>query len=85
MIDPSLNISQLQNNSDPSKTGLRLCEHCYNLIELRKQLQESRNSKTILVTGYEQMRSIMEQATPAVAMYLKVIFVFLLTSMLKIV
>ncbi|XP_077290077.1 rabenosyn-5 isoform X2 [Arctopsyche grandis] len=71
MIDPSLNMTQLQSNSDPSKTGLRLCEHCYNLIELRKQLQESRNSKTILVTGYEQMRSIMEQATPAVAMYSK--------------
>lgn len=73
MIDPSLNINKLQSNTDLSKNGLRLCEHCYNLIELRKQLQDSRNSKTILVTGYEQMRSLMEQTLPAIAMYSRVI------------
>lgn len=72
MIDPSLDVSKLQSNSDPTKDSLRLCEHCFKLIELRKQLQDSRNSKTILVTGYEQMRSIMEQALPAAAMYNKV-------------
>lgn len=53
------------------KNGLRLCEHCYNLIKLRKQVQETRNTKTELVTAYEEMRSLMEQAKPAVAMYEK--------------
>lgn len=54
------------------KNGLRLCEHCYNLIELRKQVQENRNAKTVLMTAYEQMRSLIDQARPAVAMYEKV-------------
>lgn len=53
-------------------TGLRLCEHCYNLIELRKQIQDSRNAKSPLMSTYEQMRNLMDQAKPAVAMYEKV-------------
>lgn len=35
-------------------------------------MQETRNTKTELVTAYEEMRSLMEQAKPAVAMYEKV-------------
>ncbi|KOB75413.1 Rabenosyn-5, partial [Operophtera brumata] len=40
------------------KDGLRLCEHCYDLIELRKQVQDSRNAKSVLMTAYEQMRNV---------------------------
>ncbi|KAL4707400.1 hypothetical protein ACJJTC_008585 [Scirpophaga incertulas] len=72
IVDPSVsNTSTEPDQENLEKNGLRLCEHCYNLIELRKQVQESRNAKTVLVTAYEQMRSLMEQARPAVAMYEK--------------
>ncbi|CAH2086105.1 unnamed protein product [Euphydryas editha] len=70
IVDPSRpQTSQTEEVNE--KNGLRLCEHCYNLIELRKQVQENRNAKTVLVTAYDQMRSLMEQAKPAVAMYEK--------------
>ncbi|KAL0842396.1 hypothetical protein ABMA28_014510 [Loxostege sticticalis] len=72
IVDPSAPKSTEQQDPETlEKTGLRLCEHCYNLVELRKQVQDSRNAKTVLVTAYEQMRSLMEQARPAVAMYEK--------------
>ncbi|CAH0721973.1 unnamed protein product, partial [Brenthis ino] len=70
IVDPSApSTSQAEEVNE--KNGLRLCEHCYNLIELRKQVQENRNAKTTLMTAYEQMRSLMDQAQPAVAMYEK--------------
>ncbi|CAH4037166.1 rabenosyn-5 [Pieris brassicae] len=70
IVDPS--VSQPPTTQEVSeKTGLRLCEHCYNLVELRKQVQESRNAKTPLMSTYEQMRNLMDQAKPAVAMYEK--------------
>lgn len=72
IVDPSApQTSQQPDQETIEKTGLRLCEHCYNLIELRKQVQDTRNAKTVLVTAYEQMRSLMDQARPAVAMYEK--------------
>lgn len=70
IIDPSVPLVP-SDHEVTEKTGLRLCEHCYNLIELRKQVQESRNAKTALVQAYEQMRGLMDQAKPAVAMYEK--------------
>ncbi|XP_047988513.1 rabenosyn-5 [Leguminivora glycinivorella] len=70
IIDPSVPLMP-SDHEVTEKTGLRLCEHCYNLIELRKQVQESRNAKTALVQAYEQMRGLMDQAKPAVAMYEK--------------
>ncbi|XP_063378369.1 rabenosyn-5 [Cydia fagiglandana] len=70
IIDPSVPLVPSEHEVT-EKTGLRLCEHCYNLIELRKQVQESRNAKTALVQAYEQMRGLMDQAKPAVAMYEK--------------
>ncbi|XP_041976863.1 rabenosyn-5 [Aricia agestis] len=70
IVDPSApQTSQAEEVTE--KNGLRLCEHCYKLIELRKQVQENRNAKTALMTAYEQMRSLMDQAEPAVAMYEK--------------
>lgn len=73
MVDPSsAQATNSTNHEVTEKNGLRLCEYCYNLILLRKQVQDSRNSKTVLMTAYEQMRSLMEQAKPAVAMYEKV-------------
>ncbi|RVE43232.1 hypothetical protein evm_012112 [Chilo suppressalis] len=72
IVDPSAPIStEEQDQESLEKNGLRLCEHCYNLVELRKQVQDSRNAKTVVMTAYEQMRSLMEQARPAVAMYEK--------------
>ncbi|CAH2073310.1 unnamed protein product, partial [Iphiclides podalirius] len=72
LVDPSIPRTSDQPDQEVTeKTGLRLCEHCFNLIELRRQIQESRNAKTVLVTAYEQMRSLMDQARPAVAMYEK--------------
>ncbi|KAJ0180740.1 hypothetical protein K1T71_004144 [Dendrolimus kikuchii] len=72
IVDPSAPQTSSHLDHDATeKTGLRLCEHCYNLIELRKEVQESRNAKTALVTAYEQMRSLMDQAKPAVSMYEK--------------
>ncbi|XP_068629871.1 rabenosyn-5 [Battus philenor] len=72
IIDPSTpQVSTQHNQEDIEKTGLRLCGHCYNLVELRKQIQERRNAKTLLVTAYEQMRNLMDQAKPAVIMYEK--------------
>ncbi|XP_045491805.1 rabenosyn-5 [Colias croceus] len=71
IIDPSAPQPSNPSQEVTEKNGLRLCEHCYNLIELRKQVQESRNAKTVLMTAYEQMRSLMDQAGPAVAMYEK--------------
>ncbi|CAG9114882.1 unnamed protein product [Plutella xylostella] len=71
MVDPSVAAPSAPEHEVTEKNGLRLCEHCYNLIDLRKQVQESRNSKSIVVTAYEQMRSLMDQAEPAVAMYEK--------------
>ncbi|XP_038215479.1 rabenosyn-5 [Zerene cesonia] len=71
IIDPSAPQPVNPNQEVTEKNGLRLCEHCYNLIELRKQVQESRNAKTVIITSYEQMRSLMDQAAPAVAMYEK--------------
>lgn len=70
-MDPSAPQTS-QEHEVNDKNGLRLCEHCYKLIELRKQVQENRNAKTALVAAYEQMRSLMDQAQPAVAMYEKV-------------
>lgn len=81
MVDPS--EAQTSVPTEPEsleKTGLRLCEHCYNLINLRKQVQDSRNSKTAMMTAYEQMRSLMDQARPAVAMYEKVLSFFFVTN-----
>nr|XP_026489913.1 tetratricopeptide repeat protein 27-like [Vanessa tameamea] len=70
IVDPSRpQTSQAEELNE--KNGLRLCEHCSYLIELRKQVQENRNAKTVLMTAYEQMRSLMDQAKPAVAMYEK--------------
>ncbi|CAH1645867.1 unnamed protein product [Spodoptera littoralis] len=72
IVDPSApQTSNPPDHETSEKNGLRLCEHCYNLIELRKQVQESRNAKTVLVTAYEQMRSLMEKARPDVVMYEK--------------
>ncbi|XP_049867079.1 rabenosyn-5 [Pectinophora gossypiella] len=72
IVDPSAPQTKVHSEQEVTeKTGLRLCEHCYNLIELRKQVQENRNAKTVLMTAYEQMRSLMDQATPSVAMYEK--------------
>ncbi|KAG6449449.1 rabenosyn-5 [Manduca sexta] len=72
IVDPSAPPTAAPADAEVTeKTGLRLCEHCYNLIELRKQVQESRNAKTVLMTAYEQMRSLMDQARPAVALYEK--------------
>ncbi|KAI5641768.1 FYVE zinc finger domain-containing protein [Phthorimaea operculella] len=72
IVDPSApKVAVKPDQEVTEKTGLRLCEHCYNLIELRKQVQDSRNAKTVLVTAYEQMRSLMDQAIPAVEMYEK--------------
>ncbi|KPJ19064.1 Rabenosyn-5 [Papilio machaon] len=72
IVDPSIPQTSTQPDQEVTeKNGLRLCEHCYNLIELRKQIQERRNAKTAFVTAYEQMRSLMDQARPAVAMYEK--------------
>ncbi|XP_045783745.1 rabenosyn-5 isoform X1 [Maniola jurtina] len=70
IVDPSAPQTS-QEHEVNEKNGLRLCEHCYKLIELRKQVQENRNAKTALMTAYEQMRSLMDQAKPAVAMYEK--------------
>lgn len=73
VVDPSApHASDQPEQEITEKNGLRLCEHCFNLIELRKQVQDTRNAKTVLVTAYEQMRSLMDQARPAVAMYEKV-------------
>ncbi|CAH0604937.1 unnamed protein product [Chrysodeixis includens] len=71
IVDPSAPRTSQPDHEITEKNGLRLCEHCFNLIELRKQVQESRNAKTVLVTAYEQMRSLMDQARPDVAMYEK--------------
>ncbi|XP_073943581.1 LOW QUALITY PROTEIN: rabenosyn-5 [Choristoneura fumiferana] len=71
IIDPSAPQPPTPEQEVTDKTGLRLCEHCYNLVELRKQVQDSRNAKTELVATYEQMRELMDQAKPAVAMYEK--------------
>ncbi|XP_026747650.1 rabenosyn-5 [Trichoplusia ni] len=71
IVDPSAPRSSQPDHDISERNGLRLCEHCFNLIELRKQVQESRNAKTVLVTAYEQMRSLMDQARPDVAMYEK--------------
>ncbi|XP_075969927.1 rabenosyn-5 [Anticarsia gemmatalis] len=72
IVDPSApQTSSPPEHEITEKNGLRLCEHCFNLIELRKQVQDTRNAKTILMTAYEQMRSLMDQARPAVAMYEK--------------
>ncbi|XP_053625630.1 rabenosyn-5 [Plodia interpunctella] len=73
IVDPSVqqNTSEPDHDSHNERNQLRLCEHCYNLVELRKQVQDSRNAKTVLMTAYEQMQSLMEQARPAVAMYEK--------------
>ncbi|KAM3961252.1 rabenosyn-5 [Aphomia sociella] len=71
IVDPSAPQASSEPDPDAEKTRLRLCDHCYKLIELRKQVQESRNAKTVLMTAYEQMRSLMGQAQPAVAMYEK--------------
>lgn len=82
IVDPSAPKSTEQQDPETlEKTGLRLCEHCYNLVELRKQVQDSRNAKTVLVTAYEQMRSLMEQARPAVAMYEKVCLAYLVYNL----
>ncbi|XP_023935100.2 rabenosyn-5 [Bicyclus anynana] len=70
IVDPSAPQTS-QEHEVNEKNGLRLCEHCYKLVELRKQVQENRNAKTVLVTAYEQMRGLMDQAQPAVAMYEK--------------
>lgn len=69
MIDPSSTPSMHGSEDAPEKNGLRLCEHCYKLIELRKQVQDSRNAKSGLMTTYEQMRGLIDQAKPAVTMY----------------
>ncbi|GBP40939.1 Rabenosyn-5 [Eumeta japonica] len=72
MVDPSKSCSSSTSDLEVSDAnGLRLCEHCYNLIELRKEVQDSRNLKTNFVTAYEQMTTLMEQAKPAVTMYEK--------------
>ncbi|VVC88863.1 unnamed protein product [Leptidea sinapis] len=71
IVDPSAPQTLTPDHEVTEKNGLRLCEHCYMLIDLRKQVQDSRNAKTALMTAYEQMRSLMEQASPAVAMYEK--------------
>ncbi|XP_050678666.1 rabenosyn-5 isoform X2 [Leptidea sinapis] len=71
IVDPSAPQTSTPDHEVTEKNGLRLCEHCYMLIDLRKQVQDSRNAKTALMTAYEQMRSLMEQASPAVAMYEK--------------
>ncbi|XP_013194859.2 rabenosyn-5 [Amyelois transitella] len=71
IVDPSAQQKPEPEDTNSEKNQLRLCEHCYNLIELRKQVQDSRNAKTVLMTAYEQMQSLMEQARPAVAMYEK--------------
>ncbi|XP_026757987.1 rabenosyn-5 [Galleria mellonella] len=71
IVDPSASQVSSEPDPDSERSRLRLCEHCYKLIELRKQVQESRNAKTVLMTAYEQMRSLMEQAKSAVAMYEK--------------
>ncbi|CAB3221452.1 unnamed protein product [Arctia plantaginis] len=72
VVDPSAPHASNQPEQEiTEKNGLRLCEHCFNLIELRKQVQDTRNAKTVLMTAYEQMRSLMDQARPAVAMYEK--------------
>ncbi|XP_039747354.1 rabenosyn-5 [Pararge aegeria] len=70
IVDPSAPQTS-QEHEVNEKNGLRLCEHCYKLVQLRKQVQENRNAKTGLMTTYEQMRSLMDQAQPAVAMYEK--------------
>ncbi|XP_072944020.1 rabenosyn-5 [Epargyreus clarus] len=71
IVDPSAPQPTEPAPEVTEKNGLRLCEHCYKLVELRKQVQESRNAKTPLMTAYDQMRSLMDQASPAVAMYEK--------------
>lgn len=72
IVDPSAPQAPAAELEAKEKTGLRLCDHCHNLLNLRKQVQDSRNAKTELVATYEQMRALMDQATPAVAMYEKV-------------
>lgn len=70
IVDPSIPQPSPQVDHEArEKTGLRLCEHCYGLIELRRELQDSRNFKNALMKAYDKMRSLMEKAKPAVAMY----------------
>lgn len=52
---------------------IRLCSHCLHLLENRKEMQDSRSSRSDLTILFERIEAIKKQVAPDLAMYEKMI------------
>lgn len=57
---------------EPEDT-IRLCEHCLHLLEIRREMQDSRLSKPIITDLYERIERIKKEVEPHIIMYEKMI------------
>lgn len=53
--------------------SIRLCEHCLHLLEIRREMQDSRLSKPIITDLYERIEKIKKMVQPDIIMYEKMI------------
>lgn len=77
IINPSIEPTR----SDPSgdviikepEDSIRLCSHCLHLLEVRKEMQDSRAARPTITNLYEKIETIKKEVWPDLAMYEKII------------
>lgn len=76
IINPAHETTK-QNDTDvilkEPEDSIRLCEHCLHLLEIRKEMQDSRLLKPIITTLYERIERIKKEVEPDIVMYEKMI------------
>lgn len=77
IINPTHESKQSDSNSDvilkEPEDSIRLCEHCLHLLETRKEMQDSRLSKPIIIKLYDRIILVEKDVMPDIVMYEKMI------------
>ena len=70
-----------QSKADPTddiilkepEDSIRLCSHCLHLLEVRKEMQDSRAARPTITNLYENIETIKKEVWPDLSMYEKII------------
>lgn len=77
IINPSHEPSNPDTQSDvilkEPEDSIRLCSHCLHLLENRKQMQDSRAARPLIMSLYERIEIIKKEVWPDLSMYEKII------------
>jgi rabenosyn-5 len=77
IINPNHEYMQPDSNSEvimkEPEDSIRLCEHCLHLLETRKEMQDSRLSKPVIIHLYDRIETLKKEVMPDIYMYEKMI------------